>query len=58
MYKVLVSVTIRGYELLTSKSHLSSASAMQMDITKHDLPVYMFSLHVVVFIAHFIQLEG
>ena len=33
MFKVLVSVTIRGYELLTPKNHLSSAFAMQMDIT-------------------------
>ena len=44
MFKVLVSVIIRGYELLTLKNHLSSTSAMQIDITKHNLPVYMLFL--------------
>ena len=51
MYKALISIT-RDYELKPQNNHLSSASAMQMD-----LPVYMFSSRVVVlviFIVHFI----
>jgi len=43
MYKVLVSVTIRGFELETPKNPLSSASAMQMDL-KFTCSVYMFLL--------------